>query len=669
MLTNQPTQIQFSELFKYKLNRHDDIHILVGEQLVDIIDYSPETFQTLFLHTMKNINSSKLYNICMSLPFEDDINIKIYNLEIEAEKKYSIVNRDVLPLGNSIIQAPPYFTREEIFQLFAHHSIKFRGTINFNGSIENKAKPFDAFAFEKYYFGNTVGEIRFLRELAANGGKEKTEDEKFFYNLGASVIAPVYALYTEWIIKFCNKNNIKILLPLMREATVLSTCIRKLTKIQCEPIFCSRRFLFNASINSNNFIYKMEQILIKSKATPSVLCKDIGLNGSEFSQFQTMRDLKNANYLEQFSQFLYSNKYKITSYSEHQRNLFCQNLHKIIANKSNQKMATVDIGFSGTSESLIDDILKMQRCMLNISHLIVMGSDTAQIRNIQNGLHIYSWLGMAGENTHFTKRLMYQIQTLEPLINDICGTTLAYDSNSPILDSIVPAGLEENFPRALACQRGIYAFIDLWSQYREFFDVNKLLKNKIGFINIWRRLIETPNVEEAQHIGTLKLYDNYTIKKTVYTVLGESNTQIVNCNTFLKNKNHTNSDYPQAKVVIQNPNFFKRELIEKHLNIPSSKSMVDIIEKLGNKKVAIFAAGQRGKDFLKVAKLFNINISYFVDSDKNLQGKYIDGVPVVSLSTAKDVDVFVNASYNYPEEISQIIINYYNKDKTIYTID
>jgi len=58
-----------------------------------------------------------------------------------------------------------------------------------------------------------------------------------------------------------------------------------------------------------------------------------------------------------------------------------------------------------------------------------------------------------------------------------------------------------------------------------------------------------------------------------------------------------------------------------------------------------------------------------VDSDKNLQGKYIDGVPVVSLSTAKDVDVFVNASYNYPEEISQIIINYYNKDKTIYTID
>ena len=97
--------------------------------------------------------------------------------------------------------------------------------------------------------------------------------------------------------------------------------------------------------------------------------------------------------------------------------------------------------------------------------------------------------------------------------------------------------------------------------------------------------------------------------------------------------------------------------------------MVDIIEKLENKKVAIFAAGQRGKDFLKLAKLFNINISYFVDSDKNLQGKYINGIPVVSLLNAKDVDVFVNASYNYPEEISQIIINYYGKSKTIYTID
>lgn len=505
--------IPFEKVIKYKLNRHDDIHLLVGEKLRGDIDYAPEIFQSVFLETMRSIDSPKLNDICRSLPFDHTLNDKIYCLEMEAEIQCSVVNRTFLPLNEYTIKAPAYFTYEEIIRIFDAHGVTFIGNVIFDGQIEDTANDVDMFVFEKDYFGETVSEIRFLRKMVANGGEEQSDDEKFFYNVGASIIAPVYVFYAEWIVRFCEKHSIKILLPMMREATVLINCLRKLGCIECKPLYCSRRFLFNASINDDNFCEKISQVLIKSKATPAILCEDIGIAGTPFAMFSTMADLKDAGLLKDFSEYLYSHREDIISYSKQQRQFFCKELYNLIASN---KAATVDIGFSGTSEGLLRDILQMQGLKINLSHLILMGADGAQVRNIRSGLKIYSWLGMAGENTDLTRRLMYQIQVIEPLINDICGTTLAYDNNGPILDSVIPIGLEKNYPRTLACQRGIEAFTNLWKQYREEFDVDELLHNKVGFINIWRRLIETPTVEEAERIGELLLYDNYTTKK-LYT--------------------------------------------------------------------------------------------------------------------------------------------------------
>ncbi len=662
-------KIVYDQLVKYKVNRHDDIHLIVGEKLVDILDYAPKTFQSIFLETMSAIDSPKLCNICQALPFGKYINEMIYRLEIEAEMEYSVINYTMLPLSESVIEVPPYFTYEEIIQILKSHNINFAGKVIFTGNIEDVDDAFDIFSFEKNYFGETVGELRFLRTMMANGGNEQTEDEKFFYNLGVAVIAPVYALYSEWIIRFCKKRSISMLLPLMREATVLTNCLRNLGDIDCEPLYCSRRFLFNASLNSENFSEKVNQVLIKSKATPMILCNDIGLDGKSFSEFSTMADLKSAGVLDEFSKYLFENKETIISYSNYQRKLFCKRLKSIVSTK---KVATVDIGFSGTSESLIRDILNMQGENIEVSHLILIGADDVQIRNIKSGLNIYSWLGGAGENTEITKRLMYQIQVIEPLINDICGTTLSYDENGPVIDTVIPKGLDNNFPRTLSCQRGISDFVCLWKMYRDEFDINKLLSNKVGFINIWRRLIEAPTVEEAVRIGGLLLYDNYTEEKKVYSVKGDDDALLEDCDTFLENISRLKSDYPQARVVIQNPDFFKAKLIEKMLLIPGSNRMVKIIGILrnNNRNTAIFAAGQRGRDFLRIAKMFKINITCFIDSNIKLQGKQIDGIPVIAIKDADMIEVFINASYNYPDEVTQTILDFWgNRNPTIFTID
>lgn len=664
--------INFTDLVLYKLNTHDDIHLKVGNKISDIIDYAPETYYSIFINTLNNSNNKTLKNICKLLPFNEDINNLIYEEELKAEIYNSFINIDLLPLKETdTLNCPIYFNESEIHLILRTHNINFTGNIIYNNVDFKVDNIFNLYSFEKYYFGQSVDELRPLRELSNNIYKDS--ELNFYYNIGNSIIAPIYTFFTEWLIKFCNKHNITTLLPLMREATLFNNCFNLIldNQFNYKPLYCSRRFLFNASINDDNFESKISQTIIKSKSSPEILCNDLGLDGSQFKLYNTVRDLRINNKFEEFKQYFYNNKDNIINYSTNQRELFCKTLLDLI---NNSIATTVDIGFSGTSEGLIRDILRMQKIDINLYHCIIMGSDSAQIKNIQSGLNIYSWLGLAGENTEYTKRLMYQIQTIEPLLNDICGTTLTYDNNGPVLDTIIPNNLDYNFSRAQACQQGVLYFVQNWIKYKkEYSDIKSIINNKLGFINIWRRLLETPTYEEANYIGNLLLYDNYTKDKTTYKVKGEITSSIENPDLYLENISRVKSDFPQANIVLQYPQYFNNKLISKMLTIPGINRILEIIMNLlnnSNKNIAIFAAGQRGQDFLKVAKLYNININCFIDSNINIQGTTINGLIVKDITEATNIDIFINASYNYSEQVTQIILDHYkNNNPLIYTFE
>lgn len=660
--------IAYDELFFYKLDNHDDIHLRVGERLKQF-PYSPETFREIFLECRSKCKDKTLSSVCYSLPFSIEMNKAIYKEELETEIDESIARKDVSASIDTKIIRPDYLSGEEAATILKTKEIPFKCILepddySRNSSVINDS--FDIFAFEKDLFSNTVGELRTLRNEAIKRQKESSEENKFFFGIGASIIGPVYALYAEWIIRFCKDNNITRLLPMMREATVLKKCLDELGHISSSPLYCSRRALFNASITEENFADKTTQILIKTKASPTVLCNDIGLSNTAFcsyNTFNTLSDLYRDGRREEFVDFLMSKKSQILNYSRMQRKYFCKMLLEIARG---EKVATVDIGFSGTSEGLIRDIIAEEKIDLDISHLILMGADGAQIQNILSGLKIFSWLGMAGENTDNTKRLMYQIQVIEPLINDICGTTLKYNNRGAIIDNEFPPELSSNDTKALACQRGVASFVSIWKAYREYYDIDSLLCNKVGFINMWRRLIEAPNVQEAKMLGELLLFDNYTLDKKVYKVRDDAKIEAGMLDNYIDNISRSKSDYPQANVVLQYPYYFKEQLIINREKIPGIRRIFTILDDLrGKEHIAIFAAGQRGRDILKVAKLLDVSIECFIDSDKRLQGQTIGGVPVVSLEKAGNIRYFINASYNYPDEVQELLLGNY-EDPVIY---
>ena len=61
---------------------------------------------------------------------------------------------------------------------------------------------------------------------------------------------------------------------------------------------------------------------------------------------------------------------------------------------------------------------------------------------------------------------------------------------------------------------------------------------------------------------------------------------------------------------------------------------------------------------LKISRLFEAEVVCFVDSDEKKQGTEIDGIPVVSIMDAREmgIRIFINASYNYPEEVRNTIL-------------
>lgn len=59
---------------------------------------------------------------------------------------------------------------------------------------------------------------------------------------------------------------------------------------------------------------------------------------------------------------------------------------------------------------------------------------------------------------------------------------------------------------------------------------------------------------------------------------------------------------------------------------------INYLKYLKSKKVYIFGAGYRGKNSVYKLRKENIYVQGFIDNDKRLQTKKIDGLPVISLS-------------------------------------
>lgn len=87
---------------------------------------------------------------------------------------------------------------------------------------------------------------------------------------------------------------------------------------------------------------------------------------------------------------------------------------------------------------------------------------------------------------------------------------------------------------------------------------------------------------------------------------------------------------------------------------------INYLKYLKNKKVYIFGAGYRGKNSVYKLRKENIYVQGFIDNDKRLQTKKIDGLPVISLSdflSLNNKEVIIIICSIYEREMKQQLLD------------
>lgn len=532
----------------------------------------------------------------------------------------------------------------------------------------------DLFQVEQSTYNVKLGELNALRRLT-----NAKNPESPFFSLGAQIIGPLYSMYAEWIVNRAIQNNIRIIIPFMREGTLLGKVINnviseKRADIECKPAYISRKPVFIASIYEDNYEERIKQELLRGNRSARTIFDEIGLSipkQLDAVADKTLNEIRKIGKIALIEDYLYNGKTKekVINYAKNQRNYLIEYLDILTGNE--KKIMTVDIGSKGTTEKYLHDITEYSELGYDIFNSIMFGDVYNSIVNIFKGLKLSAWLGLAGQNSDLLERLKQQIIVIESFVNDVCGSTIKYTENvcSPILEAEILS--ESDKQKVYECWQGVEYFqqyiMRIFSKKDGLKD--SLLKKNTEFIKIWLRLIDNPSYDEARYLGNWIYWDSYNQNKP--TRLTGENTLLF----FKESERQVLSDglsngvyWPQAKFVLQNPDYPLTNHINS-LNDDTYVLLIRLINKIKEKNLkcgVTYCASEVSRKLCILADNMDISIINVVDSDSRTHGNYLQGREIVGIEDIDNdiVEFIVIGTYVYENEIRAFIDDIYSKKKT-----
>lgn len=730
-------------------------------------DVSPTMFQQLRILAEKKARlKSREKSGTSEVTLEDIYNmmpggignlISIKNLEVEIEKKYCYVNRNILSLivyckekGIKIaLVSDMYLSSKHIKELLTvnnfpvelidillvsneHGTDKLSGGLfdilckkfpniekskiihigdNKSADVEGAAKvgiksvfygvvpqkPDSVFEWEKVRFGSILPQLSSLRKLAINTGEYHEENERFWFDLGASILGPFFTMFSEWVVETCIKEGKKIILPFMREGKLLGQMIKNAASergqdFRVQPIYISRQASYLASLQDFNE-EELGNLFERNNLTVKDLFEMLKLNHhlEKFGKFKNTYltdshkiEMGNGKTLRAkiFEFFLQRNIVEeLRSIIRDNRNLLIQYIKQKIG--LNNSFVTVDLGFKGTIQNFLENAYRNQGVNLNITHLVALGSEHTK-HLIMSGIDIRGWIGNAGENYHLIRRIMRSPEIIEELILANCGSTLGYRRDSegkviPLVSAFNISKDEKNWKEL--CQKGILHFQNLWFELKKQkpFLYQQLVYEKKDWAYLLLRLIEMPTPQEAKKLGKLHHDDNFgsSHSSTICRPEDKQLLEYLGVEEFLKRGSYgyhvTNVFWPQGVVTAEYPAYlFLKYLSQSDENsyLVIANKLIHDIKKKGFSSIVVYGAGEVGEAFVEVALLSNLKVEYIVDRKESLWGGNIKGVPIVSLDKAvvQSSHVYVVASLSFSNEIKSDIEARYKYEQVKPTI-
>ncbi|MFC5735398.1 HAD family hydrolase [Cytobacillus gottheilii] len=541
-------------------------------------------------------------------------------------------------------------------------------------------------AFENIYLQNNLPELESFRKLVGNLTCNLSKKDKFYFNLGSTIIGPFLTIFIEWVMDVLEEEDIESIYPIMSEGKFFQKLLKNSMRfrnyaINIDLLYLSRQSTFLATLTNldestvDNLIDSRKKFTVKSVI--ELLELKIDLNDTMEKIYELkIGDLEKSevNNLKMF--LLNDNTNSLVIKNINRKKKLLQKL--LMDTLSGDKIATLDFGYRGTTASNIEKIMKETDSNSKYTHILAMVTKNIKF-NLFSGTRYLSFISDENEEDQYIKKFFEHCQIIESIINNNVLSTIDYkvvgNKIEPIFEEKYDS--DENINNKEIIQQGILFFQTI---FLEFFGNNKDFKKKIynkphELIEVINRLFYLPTTKEAKELGKLVFKNGY-FELNKHKFIPEDSLKQFNNAEYILKKNNLKDDlyWIHGAVTLKDSKLLLKQHLsqEQYLTSNYSKTL-RILENLLDENiqtVSIYGAGESGRLVMRFLEMFNIKIDFFIDSNTSIQGHYINKIKVVPLDSAleKGSTNIVIGSFAFINEIEETIIENANQKNIIVNI-
>jgi len=520
---------------------------------------------------------------------------------------------------------------------------------------------------EQYVYGKKWNCKNALRHIAAASYSGEDVEEERWFALGAEMLGPLLAYFTEWLSWRIADSKQQKLVFLMREGSFFQKAWKIYSEhngisIENELLYVSRQALLLPSMEHFGE-RELRVILEMPKIALSEVFELLQIDGGieKFIPHMTVQakdfdkvQLEGKTLYEQLRDFLLleENLCKIEVLIQEKCRLAKAYLKQVCTSR---RMISVDIGYQGTIQKRLEKLLSVEEGY-SWSHYLLLCNGQKRLEDLACN-NIVGALGTyAGEESDLMSVVNRNNRSLELLFLEGSGSTIGYEQVDymiqPILGSL-------DWPQKQckcieACQEGAMEYLKLYYECS-----NRKQWTSKELLQMLYRLLSHPSYNEARMLGNLFFDENsgtrYSRKvceegevacikdnptgawqlqadgKDIHWIEGVLS---LGCKSYILRNGQRNSGY-----------------IETYALALVNRAIAENMD-----KVYIVAAGVVGKQVSQFAKLTGIEVVAFIDNNAIMHGKKINDIPVISLEMSEDRYPYVISSIPYKGELRQQVI-------------
>lgn len=534
---------------------------------------------------------------------------------------------------------------------------------------------------ESCYIQNSMLEGSHVRTLATLCNPYMDSHKNFYFQLGASIFAPILWEFSHWLHQTAQQHNIKALYFIMREGAIFQTFFNTLyPKFPTKLLYASRQST-NAltldendigSININTYrgftledLYQAFFLPLENEALlpfANTLCQELD---TLFLGKQTI--------FQKVKEDMKKRKETIKNALNEQKELLLNYLKAI---EFDTTSSLIDFGGGGSILQRIHTLLPQK----NKSKTDILFYQSARGYKQLQKQHTLSFLPYSQQTSKALESIARTPYFIEILLNSTQPTTTQYTyrNNCTQANTHMPkCNQEQLLSITEAFFNGIWSFHEIALLYK----IPKKTFKREDLTLILARTIDFPTPQEVQFLGELE-YDEGRGSKHNYKIIQETHLEkaqkqgIGNLyKSFLKNpmQSKVNIPWVQGSITKLQTNYLNNFYI--HSYNPNQDSIKRLLEKLDTskeKKIMIYGAGDFFKELLPYLHKRTIIIEAVIDSRAQIKSFTANKYTVITLDEAfkdKNQAIIIIASATFSKKIEKTIQNFaINNQKQITTI-